>query len=238
MAIRRSRVPVLVNVSHSTLDGALALADGAIDSGAAGLLLLPPYFYRYPQDDIREFYMRFRSEVAEDVPVYLDNLPLCTNEISRPLAARLLETGRFAGMNDASGDWDFFDSLLELERQARVRLLIGNERLYLRGRTRGAAGCISGIAGALPELAVAIERALRDQSNERAHQLDGYLQEFMDRIERLPPTLGIKNTAVVRGWKFNYSAAPLSSATQVELDEFGRWVRDWLPAVLKECGRT
>src|SRR6185312_10120411 len=65
MAIRRSRVPVLVNVSHSTLDGALALADGAIDSGAAGLLVLPPYFYRYRQDDIYEFYMRFRSEVAE-----------------------------------------------------------------------------------------------------------------------------------------------------------------------------
>jgi 4-hydroxy-tetrahydrodipicolinate synthase len=64
MAIRRSRVPVLVNVSHSTLEGALALADGAIDSGAAGLLVLPPYFYHYRQDDIHEFYMRFRSEVA------------------------------------------------------------------------------------------------------------------------------------------------------------------------------
>jgi 4-hydroxy-tetrahydrodipicolinate synthase len=238
MAIRRSRVPVLVNVSHSTLDGALALADGAIDSGAAGLLLLPPYFYRYHQDDIHEFYMRFRSEVAEDVPVYLDNLPLCTNEISRPLAARLLGTGRFAGMNDASGDWDFFDSLLQVERQAGVRLLIGNERLYLRGRKRGTAGCISGIAAVLPELAVAMERALRGQSDERAHQLDGYLQEYRDRIERLPPTLGVKNTAVARGWKFNHSGAPLSAATQTELDEFRRWVHDWLPVVLKECERA
>lgn len=238
MAIRRSRVPVLVNVSHSTLDGALALADGAIDSGAAGLLVLPPYFYRYRQDDIYEFYMRFRSEVAEDVPVYLYNLPFSTNEISPPLAARLLGTGRFAGMNDASGDWDFFDSLLQLERQAEVRLLIGNEKLYLRGRKRGAAGCISGIAAALPELTVAMERALRSQSDERTNQLDGYLQEFINWIERLPPTLGIKNTAVARGWKFSHSALPLSPATRAELDEFCKWVHDWMPAVLKECGRA
>src|SRR6185437_6919329 len=44
LAIKRCRVPLLVNVSHSTLDGALDLADCAIEAGAAGLLLMPPYF--------------------------------------------------------------------------------------------------------------------------------------------------------------------------------------------------
>src|SRR5574341_1798569 len=37
-AIKRSRVPVLVNVSHSCLEGAITLAQGAADHGAAGLL--------------------------------------------------------------------------------------------------------------------------------------------------------------------------------------------------------
>src|SRR5437763_11073546 len=45
LAIRRSRVPVLVNVSHSTLAGSVELAENASDAGASGLLLMPPYFY-------------------------------------------------------------------------------------------------------------------------------------------------------------------------------------------------
>src|SRR5215472_11488306 len=36
MAVKRCRVPVLVNASHSTLDGAVALAQQATDAGAAG----------------------------------------------------------------------------------------------------------------------------------------------------------------------------------------------------------
>ena len=35
MALKRSRVPVMVNVSHSTFDGALRLAEDAIGAGAA-----------------------------------------------------------------------------------------------------------------------------------------------------------------------------------------------------------
>src|SRR5690242_9300006 len=146
MAIRRSRVPVLVNASHSTLDGAIALADDAIGSGAAGVLLLPPYLYRYGEADIEEFFLRFRREVTRDVPVYLYNLPFCGNEISEALAERLLATGEFAGINDASGDWNSFESLVRAN--AKIQLLVGNERLYLNARNQGAAGCVSGVAAA------------------------------------------------------------------------------------------
>src|SRR5712672_2899212 len=44
---KRSRVPLLAGVSHATLAGAVQLADEAVSSGADGLLLMPPYFFRY-----------------------------------------------------------------------------------------------------------------------------------------------------------------------------------------------
>src|ERR1700733_5908298 len=61
-AVKRSRVPIIAGVSHSTLDGALELASEAITSGAAAPLLSPPYFFRYDQSDISEFYRRFAVE--------------------------------------------------------------------------------------------------------------------------------------------------------------------------------
>src|SRR5260221_14169256 len=57
LAVKRSRVPVLVGVGHSTLEGAIELGRDAVSAGAAGLLLMPPYFFRYSQEDIHEFYV-------------------------------------------------------------------------------------------------------------------------------------------------------------------------------------
>src|SRR5689334_4546790 len=49
LGVKRSRVPIVAGVSHSTLAGSLQLADEAISAGADGLLLMPPYFFRYSQ---------------------------------------------------------------------------------------------------------------------------------------------------------------------------------------------
>jgi len=81
LAPKRSRVPMIVNVSHSNLDGAVELAGAAEASGAAGVLLAPPYFFRYSPADILAFYYRFRDEADIPIPTLLYNLPQFGNGI-------------------------------------------------------------------------------------------------------------------------------------------------------------
>ena len=97
LVIRRSRVPVLVNVSHSTLAGSVDLAQNAMNAGACGLLLMPPYLYRYTEEQIFEFYQDFLKQTGRGIPIHLYNLPFFTNPLSAELAARLLGSGAFAG---------------------------------------------------------------------------------------------------------------------------------------------
>jgi len=171
---RRCRVPLLVNVSHSTLSGALDLAESALDSCASGLLLMPPYFYRYQDDQIFEFYRQFAAAIGGRMPIYLYNIPVFTNPITADLAARLLSTGEFAGIKDSSGDWQLFESLQALHANLPFRLLIGSDPLYFRARPLGADGMISGVAAAVPELAVALDRALSANDMDRASRLSGF----------------------------------------------------------------
>src|SRR5437764_291645 len=63
LAAKRSRVPILAGVSHSTLDGSVALAQQAIGGGASALLVMPPYFFRYDQEDVKYFFTQFAVEV-------------------------------------------------------------------------------------------------------------------------------------------------------------------------------
>ena len=238
LAIRRSRVPVLVNVSHSTLAGAIALAENAVEAGAAGLLLMPPYFYLYSDEQIAGFYAAFAKELGGKAALYLYNLPMYTNPIPAATAEELLRSGAFSGIKDSTVDWASFERLTKLRGEVDFSLLVGNEVLYLRGRLAGADGIVSGVAAALPELMAAMERAIRGEDLERARRLNGRLEEFLVYVNKFPATAAIKQTANARGWQLGDLVLPLDHQTRHEFTEFQRWLDEWLPVVLSECTET
>ena len=236
LAIKRSRLPVLVNVSHSALYGAVALAESALEAGAAGLLLMPPYFYTYNQDQIGAFYEKFRRQVEGDIPIYLYHLPSCTNPISPGLAERLLESGQFAGIKDSSADRGNLKSLQLLRQRKPFQLLLGNEPLYLEGLATGTVdGTISGVAAALPELLVVAARAVAEQDQGKAELLRRRVDEFVRQFQHFSPFVAIRQAAIARGWPLENSAIPFDQGTTAEVASFQAWFREWWPQVLAEC---
>ena len=235
LAIRRSRVPVMVNVSHSSLEGALALAREALSQGAAALLLMPPYFFPYGQPDIQEFYLRFARAAGSRIPILLYNIPAFTSPIHFDTVTHLLATGLYAGIKDSSGSLDDFRRMKALHAQSPFTLLIGADGIFTRARQEGADGIISGVASALPELLVALEKAISSGATQKRDKLDARLQEFIVWIARFPFPFAIKEAVNLRGLKTGPHALPLSAETERRLGEFREWFRGWLPEVLKEA---
>ncbi len=98
LGVKRSRVPLIAGVSHSTISGALQLADEAVHAGADGLILMPPFFYSYSQCEIEAFYRQFARETGDAVPILLHNLPQATSKLEIDTVRKLLDSGRFAGI--------------------------------------------------------------------------------------------------------------------------------------------
>lgn len=234
-AAKRSRLPLLVNVSHSTLDGAIELAREAAGAGVAGVLLMPPYYFRHDQHAIRSFYLAFASAIGDALPIYLYNIPGCTNEIAISTATELLASGRFAGIKDSSGDLDYFRALSEQALRTPFSLFAGYERIYVQARTLGAHGAIFGTACAVPELLVALDRAICAGTQPLVKSLTSRLNEFVDRIELFPPAAAIKEALKQRKLKGGALAVPLGEQGETKLAEFAEWFRAWFPEVLREC---
>jgi dihydrodipicolinate synthase/N-acetylneuraminate lyase len=232
LARKRCRLPLLVNVAHSTLAGAVELAEDAIEADVAGLLLMPPYYFRYNAAQIAEYFNRFVKEVDGKTPIYLYNIPQFTNAIPAELIEELLLSGAFAGIKDSSGDWPLFERLLALRQRHSFRLLVGNDVIYRRGRAAGADGIVSGVAAAIPELLVALDKAIVAKDEQRSAALDGKLHEFLGWIEKFPAPVGVKLAACMRGWKFSHTAVPFDEQTLVLKQQFEAWFRDWLPRML------
>jgi len=236
-AAKRSRVPLLVNVSHSTLDGAIELAREATSAGVAGILLMPPYYFHHDQDAIRSFYLAFAAAFGDALPVFLYNIPSCTNEIAVATAVDLLGSGLFAGIKDSSGDLNNFRALSEQLSSTPFTLFCGQERIYVEAKRLGAHGAIFGTASAVPELLVALDAAICAGAQDRIHRLQARLNEFVDWIEIFPMTVGIKEAARQRKLKAGALAVPLGERGERKLSEFSDWFRGWLPIVLRECGQ-
>lgn len=236
-AARRSRVPLLVNVSHSTLDGAIDLARGAANAGVAGVLLMPPYYFLHTQDSIRSFFLNFADAVDDATPIYLYNIPACTNEIAASTVTELLASGRFAGIKDSSGNLEYFGVLCDAAARTPFTLFAGHERIYLACKRAGANGIISGAASAIPELMVALDRAFGTGAEADVCRFEKYVVEFLDQAEVLPWPVMVKEAARLRGVKAGAFAAPPGEEGERKLAEFSDWFRNWWPGVMRECAK-
>ena len=234
-AVKRTRMPVLANVSHSTLDGALEHAAAAAGAGAAALLLMPPYFFRYSQQDIERFFLDFAREAPPGVPILLYNIPFFTTPIEPHTACRLLATGLFAGIKDSGGNWDYFTRLSEQRARTPFTHLVGNDIIFTRERQAGADGVVSGVACAVPELMLALDRAIQSGDAAKIALLDGRLQEFIARIDVFPAPVGVRESVRLRGVKIGPHATPSGADNERKLAEFAEWFPAWLAQVQKEC---
>jgi 4-hydroxy-tetrahydrodipicolinate synthase len=227
LGVKRSRVPLIAGVSHSTISGALQLADEAVHAGADGLILMPPYFYPYSQCEIEAFYRQFAREAGDAVPILLHNLPQTTSKLEIDTVRKLLDGGRFAGVKDSSGDWQYFEQLLALKRERPFALFNGADSTAARALREGADGIISASACAVPELLAGLAR------NGSPENLNERLMEFVAWVNRFPFPVAIKRAVELRGQKAGSPLNPLSPRNVQVLDEFSKWFEAWLPLTIK-----
>jgi 4-hydroxy-tetrahydrodipicolinate synthase len=235
MAVRRSRTPVIVNVSHSTLEGAVVLARNATEVGATALLLMPPHFFRHSQEGIVAYYNAFARQTAGLAPVLLYNLPFFTTGMEAATACTILETGQFAGIKDSSGSPEIFDSLHALRQRIPFRLLLGNDRLLASHRAL-ADGVISGCACGIPELITAIDSAAVRGDSAALARRGALLDAFIQRIDPFPTPFGIQLTLAARGFPKAAPALPIGPGAQRLANEFAAWFRGFEMAMREECG--
>lgn len=144
---------MLPGTGQCAVPDAVELTARAVKLGCAGVLMLPPFFYK-PLDDAGLF--AYYAEVIErvgaaDLRVYLYHIPQFTGvPITHTLIERLLGAypGTVAGIKDSSGDWSNTEAMLR--RFPGFEIFPASEALLERALPLGAAGCISATANIQP----------------------------------------------------------------------------------------
>lgn len=152
--IRPSRL--VVSASAMTLSDIACLARHATDAGCAGVLLMPPFFFRdrISDDGVFRFYAAAIERISRpELKLILYHFPAMSGvSLTLGLVRRLIERfpGTIVGIKDSGGDWDFTDSLLT--RFSDLSIWTGTEVDVPRLLAAGGAGTICGLANVIPGL--------------------------------------------------------------------------------------
>jgi 4-hydroxy-tetrahydrodipicolinate synthase len=235
-AKKRATLPVLAGVTHSTLEGTVELAQHAVQIGCAALAVMPPYYFRYGQEEIKTFYREVARRVGVQVPILAYHIPAFTNPIELDTAWQLIEEGAIAGIKDSSGDPHRMQWLLAKRAERPFHLMCGDDRLLREVWKQEGVGCISGIAAAVPELFLALHAAVKAGDNTLADTLNQHVRELCDWFDEFPNAIAVKEALGLRKRLAIPPAIPLSFERQQKLGQFLEWFREQLPRIQADSG--
>ena len=166
----------------------------AVVNGCAGVLMLPPFYYKNVSDD--GLFASF-AEVIERVGdprlrIYLYHIPQVSNvPITLTLIERLLAKypGIVAGVKDSSGEWSNTRSMLERFQPEGFDVFSGSETYLLATLRGGGAGCISGVANVN---APAVAKLAQTWKNTDAEQQQAALDKVRAAFLKYMPIPALK----------------------------------------------
>jgi 4-hydroxy-tetrahydrodipicolinate synthase len=171
----------------SAFTDTVELTRHAVQRGCAGVLMLPPFYYKAVSD---EGLFRSYAEVIERVGdsrlrIYLYHIPpVAQVPISLSLVERLLKTypGTVAGIKDSSGVWNNMVAMLEQFQPHGFDVFAGNESFLLALLRGGGAGCITATAnvnpGAIARLARSWQEPDADTQQASLNAVRAIFQQF------------------------------------------------------------
>ncbi|HET7236059.1 MAG TPA: dihydrodipicolinate synthase family protein [Actinomycetota bacterium] len=153
LEVRPPSFQVAVHTGAQTTADTVALSAHAREAGAdAVAVIAPPYF---PLDESEIFeHLRAAAAAAAPLPFYVYEfagrsgyaIPVAVVERLRA------EVGNLAGMKVSDTPW----SAVEPYVLSELDLFVGSEPLVLEGFAHGAAGAVSGLAAAFPEIVASL----------------------------------------------------------------------------------
>ena len=196
----RNRVPVLVGITDTSFVESIEIARHAAEAGVQAVVTSAPYYFPAGQPELLEYTQHLVAELP--LPLFLYNMPMMTKTpYDLDTVARLLDLERIIGFKDSSGDFAYFQKLIELARQRPDwAVFIGPEHLLVDALRCGAQGGVNAGAHVCPRLFVELYEATVRGDTAR-------VAELQQRLLRLGEIyrVGRHASAVIKGVKCSLS---------------------------------
>ncbi|WP_445382570.1 dihydrodipicolinate synthase family protein [Robiginitalea sp. IMCC43444] len=164
------KVPVIMNIAEQGTKGAVTAAKSAEQSGASGLMLLPPMRYKATSGETVAYFKEVAK--ATDLPILIYNNPVDYGiEVTLDMFEDLLEScPNIGAVKESTRD---ISNVTRIKNRFgdRLKILTGVDTLALESLLMGADGWVAGLVCAFPVETVAIYALARAGKTSEALRL-------------------------------------------------------------------
>jgi 4-hydroxy-tetrahydrodipicolinate synthase len=163
---------LMPGTGHCALSDSIEMTRAAVELGCAGVLMLPPFYYKGVSDEglYRNFAEVIERVGDERLQLYLYHIPpVAQVSITLGLIERLISKypGIVAGVKDSSGDWSNTKAMLDAFAKEGFDVFAGSEVFLLDNMRHGGKGCITATGNINPGPIANVYRNWRSADAER-----------------------------------------------------------------------
>ncbi len=183
---------LIVGTGCCAVADTVRLSKKALEIGAAGVLVLPPFYYKGVSDEgLYAAYAQTIEQVGDSgLKLYIYHFPKMTAlDLGLDLIGRLIEAypGTVVGLKNSSGDWGNISAMIEAFPGFDV--FAGSEEFLLPTLRSGGPGCMSATVNLLAPQSAEVYAKWRDEG---AEALQAELSALRQTLGRLPPIPAMK----------------------------------------------
>jgi 4-hydroxy-tetrahydrodipicolinate synthase len=215
---------LMPGTGHCALSDSIELTRAAVEMGCAGVLMLPPFYYKGVSDEgLYRNFAEIIERVGDDrLQLYLYHIPPVSQvAITLNLIEKLLSKypGIVAGVKDSSGDWANTKSMLDNFAKGGFDVFAGSETFLLDNMRNGGKGCITATGNINPG---AIANVYKNWRTADADKLQAGITATRKIVQKQPMIPALKSAVAHFGndpqWKTcRPPLVELSSAQEKEL---------------------
>jgi 4-hydroxy-tetrahydrodipicolinate synthase len=189
-----SPASLMPGTGHCALTDSIELTRAAVELGCAGVLMLPPFYYKGVSDEglYRNFAEIIERVGDERLQLYLYHIPPVSQvAITLGLIERLLSKypGIVAGVKDSSGDWSNTKAMLDAFAKEGFDVFAGSEAFLLDNMRHGGKGCITATGNVNPG---AIDRLYKSWRSPDADKLQAGISATRKIVQKQPMIPALK----------------------------------------------
>ena len=187
---------LMPGTGHCAISDSIELTRAAVELGCAGVLMLPPFYYKGVSDEglYRNFAEVIERVGDERLQLYLYHIPPVSQvAITLGLIERLLGKypGIVAGVKDSSGDWSNTKAMLDAFAKEGFDVFAGSEVFLLDNMRHGGKGCITATGNVNPG---AIDQLYRDWRSAGADSMQAAITATRRILQKHPMIPALKAT--------------------------------------------
>ena len=208
ISVVAGRLPVMVHIGAINTADAIELAEHADLAGADAISAVPPFYFAYGFEAIRQHYCAISE--ASAVPLYVYFIPGATGtQVTPEQLLEICALAGIAGLKYSSHDLHYLSQLMARRDPDRVNILSGPDELFLPCLALGVEGCIGTTYNFMPRLYVDIMQSFLSGELAMARRLQFAANDMIGVLLRYGGIPSAKALLTALGYAVGFGVPPM-----------------------------